>query len=367
MLYHFLFPLTKYFSGFNLLQYITFRAAMAAITALLISFIIGPYILKKLHQYQIGETIRSDGPQTHLAKKGTPTMGGTIIIFGILVSMLLWGMLTNTYINLIILTTLWMGAIGFLDDYLKVVKKMKKGLIARYKLAGQISLGLIIALYLYFSPEFGNIASVTSVPFLKDTVIDLGWLYIPLMVIFITGVSNAVNLTDGLDGLAAGLIGIVALTLAVIAYITGRIDFSDYLNTIYLPGAGELTVYCFALAGAILGFLWFNCRPAQVFMGDVGSLSIGAAVAVCAILLKKELLFFILGAIFIAEAFSVTIQVTYFKWTKRRYGEGRRIFRMAPLHHHYEMIGMDEGKIVVRFWIVGILLAIFSLSSFKIL
>lgn len=367
MFYHLLFPLTKYFHGFNLLQYITFRAAMAAITALLISFVIGPYILKILIKYQIGETIRTDGPQTHLAKKGTPTMGGTIIIFAVLVPVLLWGVLSNTYLNLMMLATLWMGAIGFLDDYLKVVKKLKKGLIARYKLAGQISLGLIIALYLYFSPEFGNISTVTSVPFLKDTVIDLGWLYIPFIVVFTTGVSNAVNLTDGLDGLAAGLIGIVALALAVIAYVTGRVDFSDYLNTIYLPGAGELSVYCFALAGAMLGFLWFNSKPAQVFMGDVGSLSMGAALAICSVLLKKEILFFILGGIFIAEAASVTIQVSYFKWTKKRYGEGRRIFKMAPLHHHYEMLGWDEGKIVVRFWIIGILLALFSLSSFKLL
>lgn len=367
MLYHLLFPLRKYFQGFNLLQYITFRSAMAAITALLISFLVGPYIIKKLRQYQIGETIRTEGPQTHLAKQGTPTMGGLIIIFCVLIPVLLFGVLTNTYLNIMILATLWMGAIGFLDDYLKVIKKMKKGLIARYKLAGQITLGLIISLYLYFSPEFGNIATVTSVPFLKDTVIDLGLLYIPFIILFITGVTNAVNLTDGLDGLAAGLMGIVALALSVVAYITGRVDFSDYLNTIYLPGSGELTVFCFAMAGAMLGFLWFNAKPAQVFMGDVGSLSMGAAIATCSILLKKELLFFILGGIFIAEAASVTIQVTYFKWTKKRYGEGKRVFRMAPLHHHYEMLGMDEGKIVVRFWIIGILLAIFSLSSFKIL
>lgn len=367
MFYHFLYPLTKYFHGFNLLQYITFRAAMAATTALLISFIIGPYILKMLKKYQIGELIRTDGPQTHQAKKGTPTMGGIIMIFAVLVSILLWANLRNTYINLMLLSTLWMGAIGFLDDYLKVVKKMKKGLIARYKLLGQISLGLIISVYIYFSPEFGNISTVTSVPFLKDTVIDLGWLYIPFIILFVTGVTNAVNLTDGLDGLAAGLIGVVALTLAVIAYVTGRVDFSDYLNTIYLPGSGELTIYCLAIAGAILGFLWFNSKPAQVFMGDVGSLSMGSAIATCSILLKKELLFFILGGIFIAEAASVTLQVTYFKWTRKRTGEGKRIFRMAPLHHHYEMLGMDESKIVVRFWIIGILLALLSLSSFKLL
>ncbi len=367
MFYHFLYPLKNLFSGFNLFQYITFRAAMAAITALLISFLIGPYILKKLHLYQIGELIREDGPQTHLSKKGTPTMGGLIILFSVLVPVLLWANLRNTYINLVLLSTVWMGVIGFLDDYLKVIKKLKKGLIARYKLIGQVTLGLLIGAYLTFSPELGGINTVTSVPFLKDTLIDLGWLYIPFIVIFITGISNAVNLTDGLDGLAAGLMGIVALTFAVIAYVSGRVDFSDYLNTIYLPGAGELTVYCMTFAGAILGFLWFNSKPAQVFMGDTGSLAMGTAIATLAVLLRKEILFFILGAIFIAEALSVMLQVTYFKWTKKRTGTGRRIFKMAPLHHHFEMQGLDESKIVIRFWIIGILLAIFSLSSFKIL
>ncbi|MFH1213611.1 MAG: phospho-N-acetylmuramoyl-pentapeptide-transferase [Candidatus Neomarinimicrobiota bacterium] len=367
MFYHLLYPLKKYFSGFNLFQYITFRAVMAAITALLISFIIGPYILKMLKKYQIGELIRDDGPQTHLSKKGTPTMGGIIILFSVIAPVLLWANLNNTYINLILLSTVWMGIFGFLDDYLKVVKKMKKGLIARYKLLGQIGLGTLVGCYLFFSPEFANINSVTSVPFLKSTVLNLGWLYIPFVIVFITGISNAVNLTDGLDGLAAGLMGIVALAFAVIAYITGRVDFSSYLNTIYLPGSGELTIYCMAFAGASLGFLWFNAKPAQVFMGDTGSLSMGSAIATLAVLLKKEILFIILGALFIAEAITVMLQVGYFKWTKKRTGTGQRLFRMAPLHHHFEMMGLSESKIVIRFWIIGILLALFSLSTFKIL
>ncbi|NLA23158.1 MAG: phospho-N-acetylmuramoyl-pentapeptide-transferase [Candidatus Marinimicrobia bacterium] len=367
MFYHLLYPLRKYFTGFNLFQYITFRAAMAAITALLISFIIGPYIIKKLKKYQIGELIREDGPQTHLAKKGTPTMGGIIILFSVIVPVLLWANLTNTYINLILLSTIWMGIFGFLDDYLKVVKKKKKGLIARYKLLGQITLGLLIGCYLYFSPEFADINSITSVPFLKNNYLDFGWFYIPFVIFFITGISNAVNLTDGLDGLAAGLMGIVALALAVIAYITGRVDFSNYLNTIYLAGSGELSIFCMAAAGAFLGFLWFNAKPAEVFMGDTGSLSMGSALATLAILLKKEILFIFLGALFIAEALSVIIQVVYFKWTKKRTGVGQRVFKMAPLHHHFEMQGIPESKIVIRFWIIGILLALFSLSTFKIL
>jgi len=367
MFYHFLYPLKNYFSGFNLFQYITFRASMAAITALLISFIVGPIILRLLKKYQIGEIIRENGPKTHLSKKGTPTMGGIIILISVIIPVLLWANLKNIYIILILLATLWMGAIGFLDDYLKVVKKIKKGLIARYKLIGQITLGLIIGSYLYFSPEFESVKGLISVPFFKNLEIPLGLFYIPFVIFVITAASNAVNLTDGLDGLAAGLMGIAALTLAVIAYITGRVDFSRYLNTLYLPGSGELTVYCMAFAGGILGFLWYNSKPAQVFMGDTGSLGMGSALGALAILLKKEILFALLGGVFVVEALSVLIQVSYFRYTKRKTGTGKRIFLMAPLHHHFEMKGWAESKIVIRFWIIGILLAILSLSSFKIL
>ncbi|MGC9363398.1 MAG: phospho-N-acetylmuramoyl-pentapeptide-transferase [Fidelibacterota bacterium] len=367
MFYHLLVPLKKYFSGFNLFQYITIRSAMAAITALLISFIVGPYILKVLQRNQIGEIIREDGPASHLSKKGTPTMGGIIILIAVIIPVLLWANLKNIYIVLAVVATLWMGGIGFLDDYLKVIKKYKKGLIARYKLCGQIGLGLFIGCYLYFAPEFEAVRGLTSVPFFKNREINLGLLYIPFVVFVLTAGSNSVNLTDGLDGLASGLMGIAALAFAVISYITGRTDFSHYLNTIYLPGSGELTVFCAAFTGGILGFLWYNSKPAQVFMGDTGSLSMGTALWTIAILLKKELLFVLLGGIFVAETASVLLQVGYFKYTRHKTGTGKRIFLMAPLHHHFEMKGWAESKIVIRFWIIGILLAVLSLSSFKIL
>ncbi len=360
MLYYLLYPLSEYISGFNLFRYITFRSAWAAITALLISFFVGPYVIKKLRQNQIGEEIRPDGPQTHLKKAGTPTMGGLIILSALVVPTLLWAKVTNIYILLILFATLWMGIVGFIDDYLKVVKKYPKGLVARYKLAGQITLGLIVGAVLYFAPQFEGIRTLSTVPFFKDYEIDFGILYIPMVVFVITGFSNAVNLTDGLDGLAIGLVGISSLAWAAIAYISGRIDFSDYLNIIYLPGAGELTVFCAALVGAALGFLWYNASPAQVFMGDTGALALGSALGTMAILLKKELLLAIIGGVFVAEVLSVIIQVTYYKRTKKR------VFKMAPIHHHFELLGWPEQKVVVRFWIVGILLILFSLSTFKI-
>ncbi|HDP67156.1 MAG TPA: phospho-N-acetylmuramoyl-pentapeptide-transferase [Candidatus Marinimicrobia bacterium] len=367
MLYHLLVPLKKYVSGLNLFQYITIRAAMAAITALLISFIVGPYVLRILQKRQIGETIREDGPPSHLSKSGTPTMGGIIILNAVIFPVLLWADLKSIYIILAVVATLWMGGIGFLDDYLKVIKKYKKGLIARYKLCGQIGLGLIIGGYLYFAPEFEAVRGLTSVPFFKNLEINLGLFYIPFVVFVLTAGSNSVNLTDGLDGLASGLMGIAALTFAVISYVTGRTDFSHYLNTIYLPGSGELTVFCAAFTGGILGFLWYNSKPAEVFMGDTGSLSMGTALWTIAILLKKELLFVLIGGVFVAETASVLLQVGYFKYTRRKTGTGKRIFLMAPLHHHFEMKGWAESKIVIRFWIIGILLAVLSLSSFKIL
>ncbi|HEX9654067.1 MAG TPA: phospho-N-acetylmuramoyl-pentapeptide-transferase [bacterium] len=360
MLYYLLFPLREFVSGLNLFRYITFRSAWAAITALLISFIVGPYIIKKLRENQIGEEIRADGPQTHLKKAGTPTMGGLIILSALVIPTLLWAKVTNIYILLIMFATLWMGIVGFVDDYLKVVKKYPKGLVARYKLAGQISLGLIVGAILYFSPQFEGIHTLSTLPFFKDYEIDFGILYIPMVVFVITFFSNAVNLTDGLDGLAIGLVGISSLAWAAIAYISGRVDFSDYLNIIYLPGAGELTVFCAALVGAALGFLWYNASPAQVFMGDTGALALGSALGTLAILLKKELLLVIIGGVFVAEALSVIIQVSYYKRTKRR------VFKMAPIHHHFELSGWEEQKVVVRFWIIGILLVLFSLSTFKI-
>lgn len=360
MFYHLLYPLKKYISGFNIFSYISFRSTSAAILALLISFIVGPYIIKKLRTKQIGEEIRSDGPQTHLKKAGTPTMGGLIILIAVLIPTICFARLDNIYTWLILLATAWMGLVGFFDDYLKSVKKMPKGLVGRYKLAGQIILGLIIGGILYFYPDFKEFRSVTSVPFFKNYEIDFGIFYIPIVIFVLTATSNAVNLTDGLDGLAIGLVGITALAWAGIAYVSGRVDFSSYLNIIYLPGSGELTVFAAAMVGASLGFLWFNAYPAQVFMGDTGALALGSAVGALAILLKKELLLIIIGGIFVAESLSVIIQVFYYKKTKKR------IFKMAPLHHHFELKGWPETQVVIRFWIIGILLVLLSLSTFKI-
>ncbi|MGO9480825.1 MAG: phospho-N-acetylmuramoyl-pentapeptide-transferase [Candidatus Kryptoniota bacterium] len=352
--------------GFGIFRYITFRSALAAITALLISFVIGPIVIRKLHKYQIGEQAKVEGPKSHLSKAGTPTMGGLIIIGSVVAPLLLWGDLGNLYVLLMLLITVGLGLLGFIDDYMKVVKKKRKGLIARYKLIGQITIGLIVGAVLFFSPQFRPFNSLTTIPFFKNLNFDYSYFYIPVVVFIITATSNAVNLTDGIDGLAVGTVGIVALTLALMSYISGNIDFSRYLNIIYLRGSGELTVYCAALLGASLGFLWYNTYPAQVFMGDTGSLALGGAIAGISIMIKKELVLPILGGIFLAEELSVIAQVLYFKYTKKKYGEGRRIFRMAPFHHHFELSGVPEPKIVTRFYIAGILLAILSLTTFKV-
>ncbi len=366
MLYELLFPLTKHLSFLNVFQYITARSAFAAITALLISFIIGPWIIRKLEKHQIGEEIGNRGPESHQKKRGTPTMGGIIILLAVLIPTLLFAKLDNIYVQIIILATVWMGLIGFLDDYLKTIRKMKDGLVARYKLAGQIILGFIISYIIFHTPEFAAFKSSTSVPFFKNLELDFGLLYPLIIVLVITGYSNAVNLSDGLDGLAAGLLAIAFTVFSAIAYISGRVDFSDYLNIIYLPGAGELTIFTAALTGACIGFLWFNSAPAQVFMGDVGSLSMGAALGTLSVLLKKELLLFIIGGVFVWEATSVVLQLTYFQYSKRKTGEGKRLFRMAPIHHHFELSGWPETRVVIRFWIIGLLLALFSLTTFKI-
>ena len=366
MFYYFLTPLKNSFSAFNLFEYITFRAASAAIMALIISFIIGPWFIRILHKNQIGEEIRPAGPESHMKKRGTPTMGGVIILIAVLLPTLLFADLTSPLIQIIIVATIWMGIFGFIDDYLKVIKKMEKGLIARYKMAGQIALGTLVSLWIFQTPEFAEFSTKTTIPFLKNVEIDLGMLY-PLMVILvITGTSNAVNLTDGLDGLAAGLLAISFTVFAAIAYISGRVDFSDYLNIIYLPGAGELTIFSAAMAGACIGYLWFNSPPAEVFMGDTGSLATGAALGTLSVLLKKELLLFIIGGVFVWEAISVMIQISYFRWTRYKTGDGKRFFKMAPIHHHFELSGWPESKVVVRFWIIGLLLALFSLTTFKI-
>ena len=366
MLYHYLLPLRDWFFGFNLLRYITFRGAAAAVLALLLTFWIGPAIIRLLTRLKIGEAIREEGPSTHATKRGTPTMGGTIILLAVLIPTILFARLEMPYVQMVVLALVWMGLIGMLDDYLKVVRKLPDGLIARYKLAGQVSLGLVIGGWLYFWPADPAIRSSIGIPFIANGSLDLGLLYIPLVILVITGFSNAVNLTDGLDGLATGLMGISVLAFGAIAYVVGRVDFSDYLNIFYLPGSGELFIFAMALLGACLGFLWFNAKPAEVFMGDTGSLAMGAALGTMAVVLKQEILLGIVGGIFVAEAASVMIQVGYYKLSKRLTGEGKRVFRMAPLHHHFELRGWPESRVVIRFWILGILLALLSLSSFKI-
>src|ERR1041385_5194771 len=373
MLYYFLEYIRHTFSppGFGLFRYITVRAGAAAVTALIIAFWLGPKIIKKLKEHQIGEAAKLEAPKTHLSKAGTPTMGGLIVLSATLIPVLLWADIKNGYVVLILFVTAWLGAVGFLDDYLKVVRKKPKGLIGRYKIVGQVLAGLVVGGAIYFYPEWigtglKSYASVTTVPFFKHFEFDFGVLYIPMVVFVITATSNAVNLTDGLDGLAAGTVGIVGLTLAVISYMSGHAEISQYLTIPFLRGNGELSIYCAALVGASLGFLWYNTYPAQVFMGDTGSLALGGAIGALCVLIKKELLLPTLGGVFLMETISVIIQRMYFKYTKRKYGEGRRVFRMAPLHHHFEMLGWPEPKIVTRFYIVAILLMILSLATFKV-
>ncbi len=366
MLYYILYPLREYFSPLNVFQYITFRSASAAILALILSFVLGPLIINQLRKKQIGEKIREHGPQSHLSKEGTPTMGGFIILTAIIIPTLLFADIYNPFVQILVISTIWMGLIGFIDDYLKSIKKIKKGLVAKYKLAGQVAIGLIITFWIYNTPAWDNFRTVTSIPFLKDTVLDFGLLYPLMIILVVTSTSNAVNLTDGLDGLAAGLLAISFSVFSIIAYVSGRVDFSDYLNIIYLPGAGELTIFTAACVGACLGYLWFNSSPAEVFMGDIGSLSTGSALGTLAILLKKEFLLIIIGGLFVAEAISVILQVGYYRYTKNKYGEGKKIFLMAPFHHHFELKGMPESKVVIRFWIVGLLLALLTITTFKI-
>jgi len=359
--------------GFGLFQYITFRAAAAAITALLISFIAGPRIINTLKRKQIGEQAKLEltGVGLHEGKAGTPTMGGLIVLISLLLPTLLWANISNIYVILIFVVTMWLGIVGFIDDYLKVVKKYKKGLIGKYKLGGQIIIGLILGTIIYcfpdwFSSDFYKYSTLTTVPFAKYLNFDFGFFYIPMVIFVLTATSNAVNLTDGLDGLAIGTVGITALTLAIITYVTGNTIFSSYLTITHLNGAGELTIFCAALVGSALGFLWFNSYPARIFLGDTGSLALGGAIGGLCILIKKEFLLPILGGVFFAETISVILQVSYFKYTKRKFGEGRRIFKIAPLHHHFEKSGWHEAKIVTRFYIIAIMLAIITMATFKL-
>jgi phospho-N-acetylmuramoyl-pentapeptide-transferase len=363
MFYEWVYPLHTHegLSALNVFRYITFRAAYAAITALLVCFVLGPPMIEWLRSVRLGQKIRPEGPQAHLAKAGTPTMGGLVILLAILVPTLLWGNFHSRPLWIALLGTLWLGAIGFLDDYLRVVKGFPKGLLGRYKLAGQIALGALIGLALVFWPEKGGLApTITHVPFLKFRFVDFGLLFIPFVIFIVTASSNAVNLTDGLDGLASGLMAIAALAFAGMCYLSGHVKFSEYLNISYLRYAGELTVFCAAVFGASLGFLWYNCHPADVFMGDTGSLALGGALGIIAVLIKREFWLPLVGGVFVAETLSVMIQVASFKlW-------GRRVFKMSPLHHHFELAGWAESRVVLRFYIVGALLALLSLSTFKL-
>lgn len=404
------------FPGAGMFRYISFRSGMAIIFSLFLATVIGRRIIDKLQYLQIGETVRELGLEGQMSKKGTPTMGGIIIIIAILVPCLFFGRLDNIYMILMLITTVWLGAIGFLDDYIKVFKRDKEGLHGRFKIIGQVGLGLIVGLTLYFSPHVvirENVqvkganneevvrympedvkSTQTTIPFLKNNNFDYaeltsfmgkyaqtgGWIVFVLVVIFIvTAVSNGANLTDGLDGLATGSSAIIGVTLGILAYLSGHINYASYLNIMYIPGTEELVVFASAFIGATIGFLWYNAYPAQVFMGDTGSLTLGGIIAVFAVAIHKELLIPILCGVFLVESLSVMIQMTYFKFTKKKYGEGRRVFKMAPLHHHYQKAGnsgiealiqrpfrpIPESKIVVRFWIIGIILAVITIVTLK--
>ena len=389
------------FPGAGVFQYISFRAAMAVIVSLLISLMFGKQIISFLAKKQVGESIRDLGLEGQVEKKGTPTMGGLIIISSILFPTILFAQLNNIYVILMIITTLWMGLIGFMDDYIKVFKNDKKGLAGKFKILGQVSLGLLVGFILYFHPDVvmreqtSTIdtsaqvlvvqkdlkSTMTTIPFMKNNEFDysdlLSWLgdaaqdwawliFIPMVIFIITAVSNGANLTDGIDGLATGTSAIIGLVLAIFAYVSGNIIFADYLNIMYIPNSGELVIFIAAFVGACVGFLWYNSYPAQVFMGDTGSLAIGGIIAVFAIAIRKELMIPIICGIFLIENVSVLIQVSYFKYTKKKFGEGKRIFLMSPLHHHYQKAGLHESKIVTRFWIVGIMLAILSFVTLKL-
>ena len=360
MFYHVLYPLHETISAFNVFRYITFRTAYAIMTGLIISWLIGPYVIRLLRRLQVGQVVRDDGPQSHLSKAGTPTMGGVLLLTALGVSILLWGNLGTPYVWLVLGTTLCFGAIGFWDDYLKTVRKSPRGLRGKYKLGAEIVVaGVMIVLLMLTSEDRGSITRL-SVPFFKDFAPELGWWYLPFAVFVVVGTSNAVNLTDGLDGLAIGPVIIATLAYAGLSYVAGNARFAEYLNILHVPGAGEVAVFCGSLLGASLGFLWFNSYPAQVFMGDVGSLSLGGALGMIAVLAKHELLLVIIGGLFVIETLSVIVQVASFKLT------GKRVFRMAPLHHHFEEKGWQEPKVIVRFWIIAITLALLSLSTLKL-
>ena len=380
------------FPGIGLMQYITFRSLIALMTALLVALYAGPRIIRKLQKKQIGEEIRDLGLEGQMQKKGTPTMGGIIIIMSILIPALLFGNLTNIYVQLMIVSAIWLGLIGFLDDSIKVFKKNKDGLSGKYKIIGQVTLGLVVGIALCMSEQTNLDVTLTNIPFVKGNQFDYSWLspfdgefgelftriiYVAVIIFIITAVSNGSNLTDGMDGLATGVSAFIGITLAILAYLSGNTIYASYLDIMYIPHSGEVVIFLSAFIGALVGFLWYNTYPAQVFMGDTGSLALGGIIAVAAIILKKELLIPVMCGIFLVESLSVIMQRYYFKYTKKKYGEGRRIFKMSPLHHHFQKEGMPaliqkpvkawpEAKIVVRFWIITILLCAITVITLKI-
>lgn len=418
MLYYFFDYLHDEFRipGSGVFQYISFRAAMAIITSLIISLLLGKRIINYLRRKQVGEVVRNLGLEGQMEKQGTPTMGGLIILAAILIPTLLFARLMNVYVIIMIMTTVWLGIIGYIDDYIKVFKKDKEGLAGRFKILGQVGLGIIVGFTLYYNPNVvvkekhhkerilvqpgaGNVieeirqnedvlysskavkSTITTIPFVKNHEFDYAYLikwigddylrwswiiFVPVVILIITAVSNGANITDGIDGLATGTSAIIGSTLGILAYVSGNTVFANYLNIMYIPHAGELVVFIAAFVGACVGFLWYNAYPAQVFMGDTGSLALGGIIATFAIAIRKELLIPILCGIFLIENLSVVLQVSYFKYTKRKYGKGRRIFRMSPLHHHYQKLGYHESKIVSRFWIVGIFLAVITMITLKL-
>ena len=353
-----LYPLVRYFTFFNIFQYITFRAAYAALTALVLSLVIGPWLIRRLRHLKVGESIRADGPRTHLSKSGTPTMGGMLMLSAIVAAVVVWQDLENFYTWVMLAATVGFGAIGFVDDYLKVFRKKAAGLRAGVKFTGQTLVSLVVVLLLFL--QRNEHTTLLYLPFLKNPVLDLSYFYIPFAVVYLVGFSNAINLTDGLDGLAAGLVIMVGLTFAVLSYLAGRLDYAAYLQIPFISQSWEISVYSLALVGAAVGFLWFNSHPAEIMMGDTGSLSLGGVIGVMALIIKKEILLFVVGGVFVLEVMSVAIQVVSFKLT------GKRVFKMAPLHHHFELLGWTESKVVIRFWILGGLFAILSLSTLKI-
>ena len=359
MLYSLLYSLHDWFSPLNVFRYITFRTSLAVLSAMIFALILGPWIISRLKKLSMTQQIRDDGPKTHMDKAGTPTMGGLLIILCLLLSVFMWGDLKNIYVWTMIVSLIGFGGIGLIDDYLKIVKKSHKGLRAYQKFGMQMTLALLIGIFLYMNPK-DPYTDVLSIPFFKRWLFDLGWFYIPFSVIVIVGSSNAVNLTDGIDGLAIGLVAVAVLATGILVYISGHKGLAQYLQVLYLPGTGELTVFCGAMLGASVGFLWYNSYPADVFMGDVGSLGLGGSLGTIAVITKHEIVLALVGGIFVIETVSVVLQVTSFKLT------GKRIFKMAPIHHHFELKGWPEPKVIVRFWVVGIMLALLSLATLKV-